>query len=546
MDLHPRLRRKAKDQALDNPVWGPLRQNKRARKHERSPTDDIAPIPKRVKSVKSGGTKARAPEPPLRTGKSKSCKRPPPLASDSEDNVEVSQPQRLKKRARVSVEPSDIDSDTASKQSVSDRASSSEIEMSDSGSEPVESIAKALFEEVPAIVNTQADRQKKPAKSKSGRPRKTRYTLSQSPTPPPPVWGSQYRPWSAKEKKYTAEIPMWDSPMTRSSFGPQPLKHSSKSNTPSSAVQVKEDEEDLSILEIKPEPDVPPHADAMADLVYTKTGSVRLTDQNTELRKVIHHGILEVKAYIAFKHGYPEIVAKNSYAREILLQAAKHHKTAPIEKRMYVDDEYLSALANLIDARASLFRTEIKDVAYKYAPGYFRLGRDCNAIVDRLLAGHSYIFPQTFDAEGLPSPKRQKPYQGQPIVDTLYETFFKNTKSVGLQFAQHFLDIAENKTGRPEIPIPMLAMVSTAIHAVLVAKKNKAGEDFKFTGNQFCDIYTYHVALLERIRRTAPVKFHKMMADIYEEVQHLRRDTIGVYDKDTDLAFLDLEGMDDE
>ncbi|KAG2110327.1 uncharacterized protein F5147DRAFT_772579 [Suillus discolor] len=394
-----------------------------------------------------GGTKARAPEPPLRTGKSKSCKRPPPLASDSEDNVEVSQPQRLKKRARVSVEPSDIDSDTASKQSVSDRASSSEIEMSDSGSEPVKSIAKALFEEVPAITS-----------------------------------------------------------------------------------------EDLSILEIKPEPDVPPHADTMADLVYTKTGSVRLMDQNTELRKVIHHGILEVKAYIAFKHGYPEIVAKNSYAREILLQAAKHHKTAPIEKRMYVDDEYLSALANLIDACVSLFRTEIKDVAYKYAPGYFRLGHDCNAIVDRLLAGHSYIFPQTFD----------KPYQGQPIVDTLYETFFKNTKSVGLQFAQHFLDIAENKTGRPEIHIPMLAMVSTAIHAVLVAKKNKAGEDFKFTGNQFCDIYTYHVALLERIRKTAPVKFHKMMADIYEEVQHLHRDTIGVYDKDTNLAFLDLEGMDDE
>ncbi|KAG2047072.1 hypothetical protein BDR06DRAFT_977010 [Suillus hirtellus] len=94
---------------------------------------------------------------------------PPPLASDSEDNVEVSLPQQSKKRSQhshVSVELSDIDSDTASKQSVSDRASSSEIEMLDSGSEPVESIAKALFGEVPAIVNMQvADRQKKPAKS---------------------------------------------------------------------------------------------------------------------------------------------------------------------------------------------------------------------------------------------------------------------------------------------------------------------------------------------------------------------------------------------
>ncbi|KAG1834059.1 hypothetical protein DFJ58DRAFT_918030 [Suillus subalutaceus] len=149
-------------------------------------------------------------------------------------------------------------------------------------------------------------------------------------------------------------------------------------------------------------------------------------------------------------------------------------------------------------------------------------------------------------AEGLPSPKRQKPYQGQPVVDTLYEVFFKNAKSIGSQFAQRFVDIAKNKASRPEVPIPMVAIVSTAIHATLIAKKNKAGDDFKFTGNQFCDIYTYHVALLEKIRRTAPVKFHKMMANIYEEVQGFRRDTIGVYDKDTDLALLDLDGMDDE
>ncbi|KAG1894664.1 uncharacterized protein F5891DRAFT_1194967 [Suillus fuscotomentosus] len=388
--------------------------------------------------------------------------------------------------------------------------------MSDSGSEPVESIAKALFGEVPTIVNTQAaDRQKKPAKSKSGRPRKTRNTSSRSPTPPPPVWGSQYRPSSVKEKKYTAEIPMWDSPMTRSSFGPQPLKHSSKSNTPSPIIQVKEDEEDLSILDIKPEPDVPPHVDTMADLVYTKTGSVRLTDQNVELRKVVQHGILEVKAYIVFTHGYLKIVAKNSYAREILLQAVKHHETVPIEKRILM----LVLASSTLKSRTSPINIP-------------------QATFDSAVT--------TFDTEGLPSPKRQKPYQGQPIVDTLYETFFKNSKSVGLQFAQRFLDIAENKTGQPEIPIPMLAMVSTAIHAVLIAKKNKAGEDFKFTGNQFCDIYTYHVALLERIRRMAPVKFHKMMADIYEEVQHFCRDAIGVYGTDTDLAFLDLEGMDDE
>ncbi|KAG2365214.1 hypothetical protein BDR07DRAFT_1481596 [Suillus spraguei] len=474
-------------------------------------------------------TKARTPAPLLRTENSKSSKRPPPLASDSEDNVEVSQPQWSKKKARVFVEQSDIDSDDASKQSASDRIT--DIEESDSDSEPVESIAEALFGEVPAIANAQ---QGKPVKSTSGRPRND---PSQSPTPPPPVWGSQFKSSSVKEKKYAAEVPMWDSPMTRSSFGPQPLKRVSKSNKHSSVVEEDEEDED-SVFDIKPEPSMSEssHADPMANLVYTKTGSVRLTDQNVDLCKVIQHGILEVKAYIAFKHGYPELVAKNSYVREILLQAAKHHKTVPIEKRMYVDDEYLSALANLIDAHASLFRTDIKDVAYKCAPGYFRLSHNCDAIIDRLLASHSHIFPQIFD----------KPYQGQPVVNTLYEVFFKNAKSIGSQFAQRFIDIAKNKASQPEVPIPMVAIVSIAIHATLIAKKNKAGDDFKFTGNQFCDIYTYHVALLEKIRRTAPVKFHKMMADIYEEVQCFHCDTIGVYDKDTDLALLDLDGMDDE
>jgi hypothetical protein len=52
----------------------------------------------------------------------------------------------LKVVARVFIEQSDIDSDDASKQSASDRIT--DIEESDSDSEPVESITEALFGEV--------------------------------------------------------------------------------------------------------------------------------------------------------------------------------------------------------------------------------------------------------------------------------------------------------------------------------------------------------------------------------------------------------------
>ncbi|KAG2031063.1 hypothetical protein BDR03DRAFT_986654 [Suillus americanus] len=149
-------------------------------------------------------------------------------------------------------------------------------------------------------------------------------------------------------------------------------------------------------------------------------------------------------------------------------------------------------------------------------------------------------------AAGLPSPNRQKPYQTQPVFLILHEVFFKQLKSVGVQFSQRFCDIAKNKGGRPEIPIPMLAIVCTAIRATLLAKRNKSNDDFKFMGNQFLDIYNHHVSLLGSIQKKVPVKFHKMMSDIYEEVNRFHHSISGAYDQDDSLSFLDLDGMDDE
>ncbi|KAG2359227.1 hypothetical protein BDR07DRAFT_1488512 [Suillus spraguei] len=338
--------------------------------------------------------------------------------------------------------------------------------------------------------------------------------------------------------------------MTSSSFGSQGptsrVKKTSRtcSNESILAEDEAEDDSDVGTLNIKSEA----HSDAeseaeshdttesllcldpTAHLVYTKTGSVRLTDQNIELRKVIQCGILEVKAYIAFEHGYPDLITKNVYTRNILLKAAQYHAAAPIEKQMQTDDEYLLALTNLIDARASLFRSDIKEVTSKSIIGYFCLGgSDSNAIIDQLLASHSYIFPQAFD----------KPYQMQPVFLILHEVFFK-------QFSQRFCNIAKNKGGRPEIPIPMLAIVCTAICATLLAKRNKSSDDFKFTGNQFLDIYNHHVSLLGSIKKKVPIKFHKMMSDIYEEVNRFCHSISGAYDQDDSLSFLDLDGMDDE
>ncbi|KAG1883814.1 hypothetical protein F4604DRAFT_1677531 [Suillus subluteus] len=508
-------------------VWQPLKaRSKQPHKHREPLTSvNVEPVSSQVKSGKNHRTKAMA-----------------------------LPPKHSRNRMRRPI----IESDTASDEQNDAIDDSDKSESEESEIEPAESIAKSLFGEVPTTIagSHQKTPHQRQLATASPTPKTTGSSRS-SKTPPQPIWGSQFKPLS---------IPMWDSIMTSSSFGSQGLtgtRRVEKTNRSFSDESILVDDESDNhspTLNIKPEPhsadesEAEPHstesslqADPIACIVYSKTGSVRLTDQNIELRNVIQRGILEVKAYIAFEHSYPDLVLKNIYAREILLKAAQYHSAVPIEKRMRIDNEYLSALTNLIDARASLFRSDIKDVASKSILGYFRLGgSDSDTILDRLLANHSYIFPQTFNAGGLPSPNRQKPYQTQPVFLVMYEVFFKHLKSVGVQFGQRFRDIAKNKGGRPEIPIPMLAIVCTAIRAILLAKKNGSSDDFKFTGNQFLDIYNHHVLLLGSIQKKAPVKYHKMMSDIYDEVHRFRHSIAGAYDRDDSLSFLDLDGMEDE
>ncbi|KAG1794382.1 uncharacterized protein HD556DRAFT_1475272 [Suillus plorans] len=434
---------------------------------------------------------------------------PPPRLSRRQPH----HPKSGRKTSKLEDSDDGGDSDTGSYKHVpSDESEESDLE-------PVESIAQALLEETPAIASSDRHSKNKQAK--------------------------MVRVSSARERKRAMETPKWNESVSTISEFDLSLVMTDDSIVPKEE-EIDEDTQ-CSACDVAGARSKKASArDPMARLVYTRTGSVRLTDQNDDLHMVIQHGILELKAYIAFNHGYPEVIAKNTYGREILTNAVQYLKATPIEKRMRTDKGYLSALVGLIDTCASLFRRDIKDAACKNIVGYFQLGLNCSAILERLLPDHLYIFPQTFNAQGLPSPICKKPYQAEPIFTILFEIFFKNIKSIGSQVPQRFLDIAKNKAHRPEIPIPMLSIVCTAIYAALLGKKSKSNDDFKFTGNQFCDNYSYHVSVLEQIRATAPNKFHKMMSDIYEEVQCLRLDTSGTYSQDVSLTFLDIDGMDDE
>ncbi|KAG2130812.1 uncharacterized protein EDB93DRAFT_1255703 [Suillus bovinus] len=95
------------------------------------------------------------------------------------------------------------------------------------------------------------------------------------------------------------------------------------------------------------------------------------------------------------------------------------------------------------------------------------------------------------------------------------------------------------------MPVPLLALVATAIYAALFWKTLGSPGKFNFTGNQFSETYMFHVKFLKDLKKNVPKKFHCMMADIYESVQALKRKG---GDNQADehrkaLALLDLDGM---
>lgn len=103
------------------------------------------------------------------------------------------------------------------------------------------------------------------------------------------------------------------------------------------------------------------------------------------------------------------------------------------------------------------------------------------------------------------------------------------------------------------------------MYAALFWKAQGSPPKFNFTGNQFSEVYVFHVQFLEGMKTNAPHKFHKLMADIFAAIQYVQflslailihpkscagRDLmhikkIATDSKDDALAFLDLDGMDE-
>ncbi|KAG1784787.1 uncharacterized protein HD556DRAFT_1314805 [Suillus plorans] len=285
-------------------------------------------------------------------------------------------------------------------------------------------------------------------------------------------------------------------------------------------------------------------AQTIASLIRTEKGHVKLLDQNNETQGVVRNAIIDAKGYIIFVDAYPELVDKNQVSLQSLLTVAGNRGVHAIKERLQTDARYAAHLASLVEPRIPLLRRDLKVAACANIDSYFRLGNNL-VKAKKLMEQHAYIYALRFDLNHDASPIGKKPYQGELLIFLIYEGVFSGAKSIGVKFAERFAELANNKGNRPEIPIPLLALVATAVYAALFWKTLGSPGKFNFTGNQFSETYVFHVRFLEDLKRDAPGKFHCMMADIYEAVQTLKQNGNEHFaDEHRDaLGLLDLDGM---
>jgi hypothetical protein len=63
------------------------------------------------------------------------------------------------------------------------------------------------------------------------------------------------------------------------------------------------------------------------------------------------------------------------------------------------------------------------------------------------------------------------------------------------------------------------------VYAALFWKAQGSPPKFNFTGNQFSEVYIFHVQFLEDLKKNAPQKFHKLMVDIFAAIEYSCRQT---------------------
>ncbi|KAH9928039.1 uncharacterized protein BXZ73DRAFT_102546 [Epithele typhae] len=241
---------------------------------------------------------------------------------------------------------------------------------------------------------------------------------------------------------------------------------------------------------------------------------LNLGDQTARVSKILKLSTPEALKHALFVHAFPDGPKKDDAMRPMLLAITERERDPQLARRITRDDDYSQKLAKHPLHRITLLRGRVKATVANVMCGAFGV-----RIIDATKAAwlqhnERYIYIKDLATENVDT---GRPF-GHPIYSqVLNACFFDKARSYGERFASEFKSSLPSHPHQKEIPAPMLALVATAIFAVLQETKNpdkrRKGQDF--ASNLFTSKYEDIIDLLCTIQPDDK-RYHSLMHGLWK------------------------------
>ncbi|KAF8257639.1 hypothetical protein EI94DRAFT_1817265 [Lactarius quietus] len=267
---------------------------------------------------------------------------------------------------------------------------------------------------------------------------------------------------------------------------------------------------------------------AITKLVYPAgMNKLMLTNQRPIVRAIIQEAIDNLQAALLFNNAFPDVCFALDLIKDCLLNAANHLKPGSTEilNQLENDQQYIMKLTPLPRAHICLIRSEVKEHCNIITMASFiALGQEPNVIeyVREQLARYTYTFPGAALANA-PSGlvMRSHPYRNERINNVIQDMYFTRGAASFSKKFDYLFPIFEGREGEMyEVPVPMVALVATALYVTIYEWRTGEQQIAEFSANAYLDVYHGHINTLNHIQDKCPGAFHLMMADIYHGQQN--------------------------
>ncbi|KAJ7073208.1 hypothetical protein C8F01DRAFT_1106475 [Mycena amicta] len=265
-------------------------------------------------------------------------------------------------------------------------------------------------------------------------------------------------------------------------------------------------------------------------------GQLRLGDQTARMQTLIRKTIALVAVDVTFECAYPAIPDRGAYVATFLYDAARQLTALTsdvkraLKNRIKTDDNFCRLLADLVLARVSILRNQVKSSMTTKVAGYLQLGAagvkpvHVRSRISAARRDQAYIFPILFQAairtepdvgdageSDDPEPPAMKfktdlPFHAPPIIEVLQQVFFSK-KGIGRKYQDRFKSYNAKYPNELELPSSMLALA--AVHAAA----NSAKGLWRRPTNRLVDF-------IADTRAHSPDGMHRTMHALYKAVTY--------------------------